>query len=196
MDCLAYFDDCCPNFMYRSVGDIDFEVLYDRGIRYYVFDVDGTLVPGNKSCSVPTSIVETLRRNVDRGYIEKFVLVSNTTFPNEKREARIRKIAEQVGASDCHCAILPKTKPHPAPFQWALQRMASTPSNTAVVGDQLLTDVRGAMGCSCTSIYLNHLGRDPIHVAVKRPLEWILRKYWERLERQAYPLGVNSPRKR
>ena len=39
-----YYNYVRPNLVYESVYDIDFELLYDDGIRHLFFDIDNTII--------------------------------------------------------------------------------------------------------------------------------------------------------
>jgi len=122
-----------PHKEYPTVFDIDYEGLWEKGIRGLIFDLDNTLCPWH-SRSLGTRAGELLDRLRERGF--KLCILSNGNL--DKRG----KILEELGQWEIP-VIYPAHKPLPFGFRRALKRLGLEPAETAVIGDQLLTDVLG-----------------------------------------------------
>jgi len=135
-----------PRLRVDSVYEIDLEALSSAGIRGIIADLDNTLV-GARDTGAPPKLKEWLATVRGKGF--SIVVVSNN------RRERVMRVAESVGA-----AFIPSAKkPLRGAFRKALDLMGLSPEQTAVVGDQLLTDVFGA----------NRMGMHPILVTPIAP---------------------------
>ena len=119
-----------PDFYIQNMSSIDPARLKARGIRLAVIDMDNTLIP---SCEmvVPAQahrFIDALRKE---GIMP--VVVSN----NVSRITRSR--CEQLQIA-CYPFSL---KPLPRGFRKVLRRYHCSPQETAVIGDQILTDIFG-----------------------------------------------------
>jgi len=80
----------------------------------------------------------------DLGRRYRIGLVSN--YPNG---SAIRESLRRVGLADCFNAVVVsgdvgRIKPHPLPFQVALEQLGAAPTTTLHIGDNWLADVQGA----------------------------------------------------
>lgn len=119
-----------PRLWLPTITAVDPERLRARGIRAIVLDLDNTLVPyGGRA--VPGEI---------RGWVEQvraagfpLVLVTNN------RRQRARELAASLAVP-----IAPGwAKPTTSMLRRALAMVGMAPDQTALVGDQLLTDILG-----------------------------------------------------
>lgn len=135
-----------PRLLVDSVYEIDLDELASAGIRGIIADLDNTLIGAREPDATPKlkQWLETVR---GKGF--RVVVVSNNT------RARVTRVAEPIDV-----AFIPSArKPLRGAFRKALDIMQLKPEQTAVVGDQLLTDVLGA----------NRMGMHPILVAPVAP---------------------------
>lgn len=135
-----------PRLLVDSVYDIDLDELAAAGIRGIIADLDNTLV-GAKEPDATPRLKDWLAAVHDKGF--RVVVVSNNN------RARVTRFAEPMAL-----AFIPAAKkPLRGAFRKALDILGTAPEQTAVVGDQLLTDVFGA----------NRMGMHPILVAPIAP---------------------------
>lgn len=120
-----------PDESVASVCDIDLDALGARGIGCLMVDLDNTLLPWKDSI-VPDQVARWVERAKGMGM--RLCIVSNTHNPR-----RLRRIAEGLGIPCVYRAL----KPRRCGFLKAAGLTESLPSHTAVVGDQLLTDILG-----------------------------------------------------
>lgn len=119
-----------PNIYISSIYDIDFERLKSKGITSLLIDLDNTLVEHNSDMLAP-KLLKWISKMPDHGF--KVLILSN----NLKK--RVSDIACKLGVP----YICMARKPFPSSFRQALLQLNSTAHETAIIGDQLLTDVLG-----------------------------------------------------
>lgn len=120
-----------PRGVYPSVTDIDPKALAARGIRLVLADLDNTLVP-YKVTEPPAEVVDWKNALEEHG-IRLFLL------SNSRKPGRAQRFAEALGIPyEGHAG-----KPKVGGFQRAMARMGAAPEETAIVGDQIFTDIWG-----------------------------------------------------
>lgn len=150
-----------PQQQLDSIFDLDTAALRSRGIRGIIADMDNTLVPWYDRTVYPR-LVSWLARLKKEGF--RLCIVSNNT-----RE-RGGKLALELGIPAVWYAIKPRRRA----FRRALQIMDLGAPETAVLGDQIFTDVLGG----------NRLGLYTILVAPISDKEFIWTRFIRRLERR------------
>ena len=121
-----------PRGVYPSVTQIRPEALAARGIRLVLADLDNTLVrygPGD-----PAPEVLAWREGLRTAGVELFLL-SNSRKPDRPGRYAKRLDIPYLGHAG---------KPRTAGFEQAMARMGRTAGQTAMVGDQIFTDILGA----------------------------------------------------
>jgi len=168
-----------------SVASICYEELHDAGCYHYAFDLDGTLMKVDSEKVDPDNL-KAIWDAQDAGYIRSAAVVSNAWVPNRYRLNRVASAAQQIRACCGIPLIPPRLKPGTYGYKAAMRAMKSRPENTVMVGDQLLTDIRGANNLGWYTILVKHLGRDPWFTARKREREnQILRRLHYQQQRVA-----------
>lgn len=124
------FKGFIPRLRVRTVYDINLEQLKAQGIKGIITDLDNTLVGAKDPLATPqlTAWLEEVKR---QGL--KVVIVSNNG------ELRVSTFAAPLDIEFVHAA----RKPSQRPFLKAMALMQLTPEQTAVIGDQMMTDVLG-----------------------------------------------------
>ncbi len=119
-----------PDVYVDSVFHIHLDKLKERGIKGLIIDIDNTLVGWDtKYASEKTK--SWLLSLQQEGF--QVCLVSNNT------EDRVVTFNEELKLLAIHRA----TKPRRLPFKRAMEKMGTNVGNTAVIGDQIFTDVLG-----------------------------------------------------
>lgn len=116
------------------------EVLQRRGIRLLLADLDNTLVP--YGVPLPDEKLKAWRDDLAAHGITLFVLSNN------RHAQRPSTFAHGLEVPYIGHAGKPKT---PSFFK-AMERMGVTPQETAIVGDQVFTDVLGGNRAGVTTI--------------------------------------------
>jgi HAD superfamily phosphatase (TIGR01668 family) len=143
-----------------SVFAVDYERLWARrGVRALVFDIDNTIVPFDTE--KPTEeAVRLFRSLAARGF--RLCLLSNNG------RSRVERFAERLGVDSVHRAL----KPGPWGARRALARMRASPGHTALIGDQVFTDILcGNMMSFYTVLVRPVSARDEFTVRLKRGAE-------------------------
>lgn len=151
-----------PDFFANTIYDIDPEWLRDKGIKGLIIDVDNTIMP--RDSAVPGSELRSWIGGLREREIS-LVAVSNNW------SARVKAITKELGLE----LIAPAVKPFSAAFVQALKKMNLQPEETAIVGDQLFTDILGGNWTGLATIMVPPLGEvELIHTRVLRILEKII----------------------
>jgi HAD superfamily phosphatase (TIGR01668 family) len=119
-----------PDLILHRITDIDMDLLNQHGIRGIILDVDNTLT-FHGSQEVDPSVLEWLdqmkQQNID------LVIASNNY------EERVRPFAQRLGLDYLSMSCKPMT----FSFTKACKRFHLKPSQMAIVGDQIYTDIVG-----------------------------------------------------
>ncbi len=158
-----------PKHFAASIYEIDFERLQRRGIKAAIFDLDNTLVESTRPDATPR-LVSWLEQLQGIGF--RVMILSNNN------RTRVSRFAIPLGVPFIHRA----NKPFSKAFIEAMRRLESRPEETAMIGDQLFTDVLGG----------NRLGLYTILVAPVSHVEG----FWTRINRRLERLVFHWMRKR
>lgn len=138
-------DNLTPDYMFGTYQEITPEFLKERGIRALLIDIDNTLAPYEQPD--PDDEIrawfEALRENGIR-----VALVSNNHAP------RVERFNETLGL----LAFWDSGKPSRKTLEKAMKELGVTHAETAVLGDQLLTDAYGGKHIGLPAIIV-----PPIH---------------------------------
>lgn len=126
-----FLELCRPDQKVDSLADIDLKALMEQGIDTLMLDLDNTLLPWRSSV-LPESSKQWIRDAREMGL--KLCIVSNTHNPS-----RLANISLDIGVPAFHRALKPRRRG----FARAAREIGSQPEHTAVVGDQILTDIIG-----------------------------------------------------
>ena len=151
-----------PDLYMRTVCDIDLDALKARGIDTLLMDLDNTLLPRDSSV-VPPRMVGWAAELARCGF--RVCLVSNNWHE------RVHEVARELGFSLVSKAV----KPLPFAFLRASKLMGSTRKRSAIVGDQLFTDVLGGKLLGIMTILVLPLSESDLpHTLILRRVERVL----------------------
>ena len=158
-----------PDEYAASVFDIDLERLKKRDIDGLIIDIDNTLVRwGAKTAD--RRVVEWFARLEELGF--RACLLSNNT------KDRVVKFTGAVRIP----AVYRAAKPGKRAFRKAMAAMGKTPSTTAVIGDQVFTDIYGGKRLGLYAVLVMPIDeKEFITTRLVRKLE---RVFLDRLVRQ------------
>jgi len=134
-----------PKQYHRSFYDIDFENLVERGIRGLILDLDNTLVPWGEN-AVSEQLISKVEELKGLGFA--MCIVSNNLG------GRVNLISQKLGISSASGALKPLT----FAYKKALLVLGSKPSETALIGDQLFTDILGGNLAGLYTILVDPIG--------------------------------------
>ena len=136
-----------PDRMAESVVDVDPAALIELGIEALLIDLDNTLVPWHRY-EVSDATLEWLRSVEARGM--KVCFVSNTRYPG-----RLKILAEKLKVP----FVKGRLKPRKSAFRPALELLNIAPERSAVIGDQVFTDILGGNRLGLYTILVRPLSR-------------------------------------
>ena len=123
-----------PKEYVRSIFDIDYSELWDKGIRGLLFDIDNTLAPYDDP--LPNQSTEELVKELREAGFDVWII------SNGKKE-RVLSFSKRLAVP----AIWKARKPFPTGIGRIRKQMKLMPHQIAIIGDQLFTDVcAGNMG--------------------------------------------------
>lgn len=124
------FERLLPHMRVNTIYDIDLHRLKERGVRGIITDLDNTLVGAKVPLATP-ELVAWLEVVRELGF--SVVIVSNNN------NVRVSRFADPLGIPFVHAARKPANKA----FVKALRVLGLEAEKTAVIGDQMMTDVLG-----------------------------------------------------
>ena len=151
-----FYPRCC----FKSFLDVKPSFLKSLGIKAVLVDLDNTIVRRDAAQFTPQAR-EWVMSLLSEGL--KVAIISN----NSRR--RVGHLARQVGVPAVHRAV----KPLSAPFKKALALLGTKPGETALVGDQIFTDILGGNLAGLYTILVEPLpGKEFLGTRlINRPLE-------------------------
>lgn len=158
-----------PDIYIQSVFEMPLDDLKKLGIRGLVFDIDNTIAPFDIA-EPEQAIVELFAYLRKQGF--KLCILSNNT------KERVHLFNQKLGALAIHKAGKPGIKK----LCRAMEIMGTAPESTAMVGDQVFTDMwcghRAGLLCIMTAPICN---RDQLITKVKRGAErQVMRTYFKK----------------
>lgn len=119
-----------PDLYVNSLSEINLESLNDRGIQGVIIDIDNTIVEWGS---------ETIRPDVKLWFAKAEELNFKMCMLSNGFKGRVDSISRAVGVP----AVRGFLKPAKGAFRKALEVLGTSPQETAVIGDQVFTDVLG-----------------------------------------------------
>lgn len=151
-----------PNLYVNSIKDIDLVAIKKQGINNFIIDIDNTLVA--TSIKEPDEELIKWFRRV-KSYGIKVCLASNNN------KVRVDKFNEKIKVLSIHRAV----KPMKIGFLRAIKMLDGKREDTAVIGDQIFTDILGGNKLGLYTILVKPISKkESILSKVKRPLEKIV----------------------
>ena len=161
------FERFFPDRYVASTYIIDYEKLYEEGVRGLIFDIDNTLVP--HGAPADERAVRLFARLKDIGF--RCCLISNN------QEKRVKTFNEPIQVDYVYNAHKPSVKN----YLRAMEIMGTDRESTVFIGDQLFTDVWGAKRAGIPSILVKPIHpREEIQIVLKRYLEKIVLHFYRK----------------
>lgn len=150
-----------PNLYKKSIYDIDYKKIYDKGCRAILFDIDNTLTTHGSQADM--SNIEFFKNLREIGF--KTCLISNN------KEKRVYPFANAVASPYIYKA----NKPSKAGYLKALKLLKVKEKQAVFIGDQIFTDIWGSNKAGIYSILVNPISpKEEIQIVLKRYLEKII----------------------
>ncbi len=148
-----------PRTRFDSIYDIDPAALRSAGIRLLLLDLDNTIAPYGTSEPSAKLLAWVARLRAEG--VEPFVL------SNSRKATRVPNFAALLGVPFLRHAGKPKR----AGFLYAMRTMQCSPAETAMVGDQIFTDILGANRSGVSAILVKPLRMDTLFRVLRYGLE-------------------------
>lgn len=156
-----------PDIKLKRVTDISLSILEKNNIDTLILDVDNTLSThhGDILTDGLTEWIDLMQKN---GI--KLVVLSNS------KEKRVKPFAEKIGLDYKSLGL----KPLPFGYFSAIKIAGSKRKNTAIVGDQIFTDVLGGNTVGVKTILLTPIKpEDGLSFKLRRKIEKLLFKIYK-----------------
>ncbi len=148
-----------PDFYFESIYAIDLARLRERGVKLLLADLDNTLVP--YGVKTPDQAIRDWKQALAAAGITLFVL------SNSRKPGRAQRFAEALGVPyEGHAG-----KPKSGGFQRAMARMGVTPAETAIVGDQIFTDIWGGNNAGVLTLLVHPIQFGTVFRAARYGIE-------------------------
>ncbi|MCD7860000.1 MAG: YqeG family HAD IIIA-type phosphatase [Firmicutes bacterium] len=156
-----------PTFQIPGVEALSPEMLQKLGVRLLMLDFDNTIVP--YTTKTPTPAVDAWLRAMAASPIS-LCIVSNS------HSSRVPTFCERYGIA----CILHAHKPWQRGIRRCLSQFGASPSQAALVGDQIFTDTLGGNCAGVRTILVRPIHNHNIWLKLRHILElpmiWISRK--------------------
>ena len=158
-----------PRLFISSLPELDLSYLLKLGVKGILLDLDNTIIPRNTGSCSP-EIIDWLNKLQGCGF--KLCIISNN------KSARVKMMAGELKIPAVHYAF----KPFKRAFCQALSLIKTTPEKTAVIGDQIFTDILGGNRLGLFTILVVPLnGKEHwLTRLINRRLEKALMSYWRK----------------
>jgi len=156
-----------PDIKLGKVTDISVELLNKFGIEALILDVDNTLSTHHGQI-LTDGLPEWLEYMKNNGI--KLTVLSNS------KEKRVKPFAEKIGLDFISLGL----KPLPFGYLRALKALKTKRKNTAIVGDQIFTDVLGGNTVGVKTVLLTPIKpEDGFSFKIRRKIERFIFKAFD-----------------
>ena len=135
-----------------SVADINTDKHAGLGIEAYIFDIDYTLPRTNEEYLHYVDISDRLREIKSKFRV--CALSNSTGSVDDENNLRAKLFEASAGIG---VVSSPVKKPNPSAFKYALDYLGTSPKQTCMVGDSVITDIIGANRIGIYTILVSHL---------------------------------------
>jgi len=167
-----------PTYYAKDVYSINYKELYQRNIINLIFDIDNTILPVN-DINVDDRLVKLFINLIHDGF--NICIVSNNSIERVEPVAKKLKVLSLSNAD----------KPKKEAFDKALELLEGDHSSTVMIGDQMLTDIKGANEYGLSSILvdplqnkydiktgINRIIQNIMEIKLKKAKKFIKHKYY------------------
>lgn len=159
-----------PDYMARSLKDVDFAELRSQGIRFIAFDADSTLVAfRGRALSQDTKEFLLQQRQLFDDWCIASNRITNDLLPlGQSIDAQVIRATWTV------------RKPQRRFFDQVIRHFGGRPAEIAMIGDKLFADMWGANRAGLVTVWVEKVGPDnPLDqlFQTRRIEHWILKRY-------------------
>lgn len=160
-----------PDMYAKNFYEIDVEYLKQNSIENFIVDIDGTILKVDDTF-VPDTLKQKFKLLKENNI--KICLLSNNN------ENRVKPVAEVLEVS----YLANSKKPKREAFDNALKILKSKKENTAMIGDQMMSDIKGANEYGLYSILVRPIDKhNNIKTATSRFLQNIMENHLKKIKK-------------
>jgi len=160
-----------PDLWVSSVYDLTVELLKSRNIRGLILDIDNTLATYDEP-EPSYKLKKWLKNLQDNGF--------QISFVSNNKKVRVDSFNQSL-SFDAYARAM---KPFPRNIKKALKAQGLLPNETAMVGDQIFTDVMGGNFAGVQTILVDYISaKESIGFKVKRWMERPILRRCEKMDR-------------
>jgi len=156
-----------PDYKLKSIEEIDFGIFKEKNIKFVLLDIDNTLV----------SYTSPLADDRARAFLSKLEESGiKYAFVSNNHKDRVEKFAEEFGAFYVHDS----GKPLLFGIKKAMRHLGAKRENTALVGDQVFTDVYAGKRAGLLTFMVEPIeAKETPFFGLKRKMEKIVLKNYK-----------------
>ena len=156
----------CPQVQAESVSKLQPEFFTEQGIKGIIVDLDNTLVAWGGDVLDPE--MEAWVRQMKSAGL-RLCILSNAL------ENRVKRVGETLDLPFVSRAV----KPRKSPFKKAMEILGTIPEETAVIGDQLFTDILGGNRLDLYTVWTTPISKEEFvsTKAVRRIERLVVRRF-------------------
>lgn len=124
-------DKVIPKMYAKDIYSLDYDFLKKKKITNLIFDIDNTILPVN-DVSVSATLKEFFKKIEKKGF--------NICILSNNNKDRVIPVAKELETG----YLFKADKPYRKAFDRALVALDANKQTTAMIGDQMLTDIKGA----------------------------------------------------
>ena len=140
-----------PDIYQKSIYTIDYSKLLSRGIKCLLYDLDNTIVPGHNS-EPPAKAKDLFTSLKQKGF--KVIIFTNSP------KIRLKNFQAAFGVDGVANARKPFTKK----LKKLLKDYNYSENEVAIIGDQLMTDIKVGNAVGITTILINPISEKDFFV--------------------------------
>ena len=140
-----------PDIYQKSIYTIDYSKLLSRGIKCLLYDLDNTIVPGHNS-EPPVKAKDLFTSLKQKGF--KVIIFTNSP------KIRLRGFQTFFGVDGVSNA----RKPFTGKLRKLLKDYNYSENEVAIIGDQMMTDVKAGNTVGITTILINPISEKDFFV--------------------------------
>ena len=152
-----------PNMYAKSIFDINYKLLKKQKYKNLIFDIDNTILPVNDI-------------NVSKELVPFFKQIGkdfNICIVSNNNKERVLPVAKALETGYMYNAGKPKKEA----FDKALSLLNSSKENTVMIGDQMLSDIKGANQYGLYTVMVDPVSnKHDIKTGTSRVLQKIIMK--------------------
>ena len=141
-----------PKMYYKSIYDINYDILKKKNIKVIIFDLDNTIMKVDENEIVPSEKVVELFQELSNDF--KLFIASNN------KKERVRRIGKYMNVHAFYSVVKPTKKIR----KLLLKKYDVKMNEVAMIGDQLLTDIFTGNRLNMYTILVDPLGEKDMKI--------------------------------